>query len=60
MIGRKAKAIGPTCEKPWENQGLSAVTTGNELLSVFPMFLKSSKRVESVKLGSSQIISNKD
>jgi len=42
-IGRKAKAIGQKCEKPWENQGFLAERTGTELLAVFPMLFKSSK-----------------
>jgi hypothetical protein len=29
-IGRKAKAIGQKCEKPWENQGFLAERTGTE------------------------------
>ena len=29
-IGRKAKAIGPICEKPWENHGFLAERTGFE------------------------------
>ena len=38
-----AKGTSPKCEKSWENQGFLAERTGTELLSVFPMFLKSSK-----------------
>jgi hypothetical protein len=37
-IGRKAKAIGQKCKKPWENQGFLAERTGTELFDVFPMF----------------------
>jgi hypothetical protein len=43
-IGRKAKAIGPICEKPGENQGFLAERTGRELLGVFPVFLKEFER----------------
>ena len=42
-IGRKAKAIGQICKKPWENQGFTAERTGTERLSVFPMFCYRSK-----------------
>jgi hypothetical protein len=35
-----AKAIGQKCEKPQENQGFAAESTGAELFHVFPMFLK--------------------
>jgi hypothetical protein len=37
-IGRKAKAIGQKCKKPWENQGFLAERTGTELFDVIPMF----------------------
>jgi len=42
-IGRKAKAIGQKCEKPWENQGFLAERTGTELLGVFTMFCDGSR-----------------
>ena len=44
-IGRKAKAIGQKCKKPWENQGFLAERTGTELFDIFPMILNSSKAV---------------
>jgi hypothetical protein len=39
-----AKAIGPICEKPWENQGFTAERTGTEFFSCFPCGLEEFER----------------
>jgi hypothetical protein len=41
---QNSKAIGPICEKPWQNQGFRAERTGTELVGVFPVFLKEFER----------------
>jgi hypothetical protein len=43
---QNSQAIGQICEKPWKNQGFAAERTGTEQLSIFSVFLRSSRGAE--------------
>ena len=54
-----AKGTGPICEKPWENQVFERRGQEPNFFMFSQSFKGSSKEVESVMLGSRQIIGRK-